>query len=345
MVITKKHLPRRTFLRGMGVTLALPLSTAMVPAFTATVKTRRQADPAARRHVPPQRHRRHGGVDAHDRRRRVRALADSCRRSRPFKERLLVLTHLDDEPGKPIPGEGIGEHARGCASWLSGVHPRKTAGADVYAGVTMDQIAAAAISARRRSSPRSKSASIRWRAPAFATAATAVRIPTRSRGARPRRRCRRRSTRARVFERLFGEGGTPPSAWPASRKTAASSTRVTERVAGLQKRPRRARPGQAGPVSRRGSRRRTPIQQGRRTERSRAGRRRAAVRRPGDVRGARRADVRPAAAGVSERPDARHHLHVRRARSAPAPIRRSASPTRTTGLSHHQNNPRSRRSS
>ena len=39
MVITKKHLPRRTFLRGMGVTLALPLLDSMVPAFTPTVRT------------------------------------------------------------------------------------------------------------------------------------------------------------------------------------------------------------------------------------------------------------------------------------------------------------------
>ena len=44
MIITKKHLPRRTFLRGMGVTLALPFLDSMVPAQTLGSKT--AADPA-----------------------------------------------------------------------------------------------------------------------------------------------------------------------------------------------------------------------------------------------------------------------------------------------------------
>ena len=39
MIVTKKAIPRRTFLRGMGATLALPLLDAMVPAFTALAKT------------------------------------------------------------------------------------------------------------------------------------------------------------------------------------------------------------------------------------------------------------------------------------------------------------------
>ena len=46
MIITKKHLPRRTFLRGMGVTLALPFLDSMVPAQTLLSKTAANPDPA-----------------------------------------------------------------------------------------------------------------------------------------------------------------------------------------------------------------------------------------------------------------------------------------------------------
>ena len=81
--ITKKHLPRRTFLRGMGVTLALPLLDSMVPAQTPLAKTRRQSQ------QPPELHlrsaRRHDGqVDARDGRHGLRVHRNPQRRSRSF---------------------------------------------------------------------------------------------------------------------------------------------------------------------------------------------------------------------------------------------------------------------
>ena len=76
MFITKMSLPRRTFLRGVGATLALPLLDAMVPALTAIAQTagatRRAA--SARVYVPQRRD--HGAVDAGDGRRRLRVHAD-----------------------------------------------------------------------------------------------------------------------------------------------------------------------------------------------------------------------------------------------------------------------------
>ena len=51
MFITKKHIPRRTFLRGAGVTLALPLLESMVPALTPLAADRRGAGAALRRHL------------------------------------------------------------------------------------------------------------------------------------------------------------------------------------------------------------------------------------------------------------------------------------------------------
>ena len=51
MIITRKALPRRTVLRGIGATLALPLLDGMVPALTARQQTPRQAGPPLRRRV------------------------------------------------------------------------------------------------------------------------------------------------------------------------------------------------------------------------------------------------------------------------------------------------------
>ena len=63
MFITKMSLPRRTFLRGMGAAVALPLLEAMVPAFTATARTAANPRRALRRGLRSQR-RHHGAVDA-----------------------------------------------------------------------------------------------------------------------------------------------------------------------------------------------------------------------------------------------------------------------------------------
>ena len=75
MFITKKAISRRTVLRGIGTTLALPLLDGMVPAFTALARTAAQADHALRRDVRADGHG-HGELDAEDDRRRLRADAD-----------------------------------------------------------------------------------------------------------------------------------------------------------------------------------------------------------------------------------------------------------------------------
>jgi hypothetical protein len=59
-----------------------------------------------------------------------------------FRDRLLVLTGLTQATAFPLPGEGAGDHARAAACFLTGVHPKKTEGADIQAGISMDQIAA-----------------------------------------------------------------------------------------------------------------------------------------------------------------------------------------------------------
>lgn len=143
MIITKKHLPRRTFLRGVGAALALPLLDGMVPALTAMRAT---AATGVRRlgivYVPngifmdrwtPASE--GGGFD----------LTPVLEPLAAHRHQMLVLTGLANREGDAWPGEGAGDHARASAAYLTGVHPKKTEGADLRAGLSMDQIAARAL--------------------------------------------------------------------------------------------------------------------------------------------------------------------------------------------------------
>src|SRR5213079_2137312 len=67
----------------------------------------------------------------------------------PHRKDLFVLSGLDHHNAKAL-GDGPGDHARAGACFLTGVHPRKTAGADIHAGVSADQVAAQAVGTRTR---------------------------------------------------------------------------------------------------------------------------------------------------------------------------------------------------
>jgi uncharacterized protein DUF1552 len=131
MFITKMSLPRRTFLRGMGVTLALPLLESMVPAFTATAKT--AANPTRRFgavFVPLGE--RPGfwtpktvGADFE--------FSPILKPLEPFRNSMTVVSELCD----PLDG-----HATTVAAWLSGVIPKRTIAEDVHNGITIDQVIA-----------------------------------------------------------------------------------------------------------------------------------------------------------------------------------------------------------
>jgi hypothetical protein len=141
MIITKKHLPRRTFLRGIGVTLALPLLDSMVPALAAfdTAAASKAANRLSIVYVP-------NGIFMD---KWTPSTAGSAFELSPtlqplaaFKDRMLLLSGLANRQGDPLPGEGAGDHARAAGAFLTGVHPKKTEGADLLAGISMDQIAA-----------------------------------------------------------------------------------------------------------------------------------------------------------------------------------------------------------
>jgi len=137
MIVTKKSLPRRTFLRGLGTTLALPFLDSMVPAMAATSALK----PALRlafvyhpvgmimnRWTPAAEG---SGFE----------FTPTMKALEPFRERLVVLSGLAQVNGRAL-GDGAGDHAREGATWLTGVHPKKTEGAGIRAGISADQIAA-----------------------------------------------------------------------------------------------------------------------------------------------------------------------------------------------------------
>ncbi|MXZ71320.1 MAG: DUF1552 domain-containing protein [Acidobacteria bacterium] len=138
--VTGLALHRRTFLRGVGATLALPLLDSMVPAFAAVRNT--AAKPVQRfftGYVP------NGIIMKEWTPATEGALGDlpsTLEPLTPFKDRLLVVSGLADAPAFPLPGEGTGDHVRAAATFLTGIHPKKTDGPDIRAGKSMDQIAA-----------------------------------------------------------------------------------------------------------------------------------------------------------------------------------------------------------
>ena len=60
----------------------------------------------------------------------------------PFRDHLLVLSQLDQKAAIPVPGEGGGVHTRPSGAYLTGVHPKPSNGADIQAGISVDQVAA-----------------------------------------------------------------------------------------------------------------------------------------------------------------------------------------------------------
>jgi len=136
MFITRKSLPRRTFLRSAGATLALPLLESMIPAATALAKT--AAAPQRRLgfvYIPH-------GVIMDDWTPQGAAtgfeLPPILKPLEPFRDSLVVVSNLTAPPSN-------GSHATASGGWLTGTSPKRTDGPDFRAGTTMDQLVARAI--------------------------------------------------------------------------------------------------------------------------------------------------------------------------------------------------------
>lgn len=227
MIVTKMALPRRTFLRGLGASLALPLLDAMVPAMTPMDET-----PAA-----PARLRRLGFVympmgcditrwtpptDTLD------ELSPILRPLDPIRPHVSVISNLELKNAYP------GTHATSNAAFLSAARAKQTESTDYYLGTTVDQIAARHIG-QETQIPSLELAmdllslvgqcdngyacvyqnNLSWSSPTTPLPAEA----------HPRI----------VFERLFGEGGTPDERRAAIRERASLLDSVGQEIARLQK--------------------------------------------------------------------------------------------------------------
>ncbi len=136
------HLSRRTVLRGLGASIALPFLDAMYPAFAAqSVKKTLAVNRMAFLYVPNGIMMNHwkapGGLGS-------TPLSEFPRITKvltPYRNDLLMVSGLTLNGGREL-GDGGGDHARAAASFLTGAHPRKTYGKDLKAGISMDQVAA-----------------------------------------------------------------------------------------------------------------------------------------------------------------------------------------------------------
>ena len=226
MIITKKALPRRTFLRGMGASLALPLLDAMVPSMTALART--AAEPVRRlgfvyipmgcdiaRWTPP--------GDG-----RLVELSPALQSLEPVVDQLTVISNLELKNAYP------GTHATSNAAFLSAAKAKWTESTDYHLGTTVDQIAAQQIG-QQTLLPSLELAmdllqtvgqcdngyacvyqnNLSWSSPTTP-------LPSE---AHPRI----------VFERLFGEGGSAADRRTALQKRASLLDWVREDIARLQK--------------------------------------------------------------------------------------------------------------
>ena len=131
-MVTKKHLSRRTFLHGVGATIALPYLDAMTPAFaSAAVPVTRAAFVYTA-----------NGIIMKDwTPTKIGNNFDLSKTLSPlsnFQDQTVIISGLDHKNGEAL-GDGPGDHARAGASWLTGAHPKKTRGADIRNGQSIDQ--------------------------------------------------------------------------------------------------------------------------------------------------------------------------------------------------------------
>jgi len=142
-MITGRHLSRRTLLRGLGVSIALPLLDSMIPAFAGPAKNPLRM---MFNYVP-------NGIVMKDWTPAADGSAfDLPRLLQPLaanRDKMLLISGLMQRNGDAN-GDGPGDHARAAATYLTGVHAKKTQGADIYVGVSMDQVAAQKVGSATR---------------------------------------------------------------------------------------------------------------------------------------------------------------------------------------------------
>src|SRR5215467_7697993 len=138
MVIHKIAIPRRTFLRGAGAVLALPMLDAMTPAFadigTRPIRMAFMQTPNGIFNLNNEWTPKTEGTDWE--------MTTTLKPLEAFRNRILIPSGLDQQQAAGHDGEVGGDHPRACTAWLTGTHAKMTSGADLHAGISVDQIAA-----------------------------------------------------------------------------------------------------------------------------------------------------------------------------------------------------------
>ncbi len=227
MIITKKALPRRTFLRGMGATLALPLLDAMIPAATAATKT--AARPIKRlgyvfmpmgcdqaRWTPP-------GTDG-----LLGELSPILSSLGSVKQHVTAITNLELRNAYP------GSHATSNSSFLSAAKAKHTESSDYYLGTTADQLAAQQIG-RHSQLPSLELSMDMLQTTGQCDNGYACVYQNNLSWSSPTTPLPSEAHPRIVFERLFGEGGSLAERRAALRKRASLLDWVTEDIASLQR--------------------------------------------------------------------------------------------------------------
>jgi hypothetical protein len=199
--LAKKALPRRTFLRGVGASIALPLLDSMVPAFGADARTAvpRLGFVYVGNGIVHRTFRPKGEGASFELSPVLRPLAG-------LRQQLTVISGLDHKQAENF-GDGTGDHPRSSAAWLTGVHAwdRTRPGVEIKLAVSADQLAADVLGA---STPvRSLELAVDTATQSACDAGDCFYVNTVSWRSETTPNLTENHPRV-VFERLFGDGGS-----------------------------------------------------------------------------------------------------------------------------------------
>lgn len=230
MVIRKPALPRRTFLQGVGTAVALPLLDAMVPTFASVTAASRPVKRLGVVYFP-------NGIIVKD------FIPPSAGETfeitpilgplEPFRNELTIVSGLANVTGDPTDA-GSGPHSRTSGCWLSGTRVKRTEGADLRAGRTMDQFAADALGTETALRSLELALEPNFTVGGCEGGYSCTYINTFSWSA-PDRPLPMETNPAVVFERLFGDGGTDAARRARMRRDRSILDTVTTSLARLQR--------------------------------------------------------------------------------------------------------------
>jgi hypothetical protein len=208
MIITKKALSRRTVLRGMGVSLALPFLDAMVPALSAAAAAAKPVHRYGFFYMPNGVAMNHTGVN-YWKPQTVGAdfeLSPILKPLEPFRNQLTVVSGLHNRSAESL-GDGNGDHTRSTGSWLTGTHIKRTEGSDLRAGISVDQVIASQFR-KETALPSLELAILPNSVTGGCDTGYSCAYGTTLAWASPTTPLPTQSSPRLVFEQLFGDGGT-----------------------------------------------------------------------------------------------------------------------------------------